>query len=162
VALEADEQDIGVLNARQRFPPTLQVTHRFKDVFTFIAPARFSRDYHNCLSVTQRRDWLTQQNWLFYDSESNTGKQLQHWLRKERLRLRKQGEFDNFDLIINLVSLGMGCSIVPVRALALFAQRSAIERLPFPSPLVRELVVLVRRRQKQGAHISDFIANILF
>jgi DNA-binding transcriptional LysR family regulator len=161
-ALEADEQDIGVLNAARRLQPTLQVTHRFDDVFTFIAHGALSREYHTLKSPARRRDWIAQQKWFLYDGESNTGKQLRQWLRQERVRLNNQGEFDNFDLIINMVSLGMGCSIVPVRALALFAQRKTIQRLQYPSHFARELVVLVRRRQKPVAHISDFVANILF
>jgi DNA-binding transcriptional LysR family regulator len=162
LALEADEQDVGVLNAPRRVPPTLQVTHRFEDVFTLIASAAASAEYHGLKSTADQREWLSSQKWFFYDGESNTGKEMRAWIRQERLRLEGQGDFDNFDLIINLVSLGMGCSIVPVRALALYAQRKTIQRLNYPARFTRELMVLVRRRQTPPKHISEFVANILF
>src|SRR3954470_15253268 len=38
-ALEANEQDIGVLCPPPRLPKTVGVTHRFADAFTVIAPA---------------------------------------------------------------------------------------------------------------------------
>ena len=41
-------------------------------------------------------------------------------------------ELDNFDLIINLVAVGVGVSLVPQRSLALYARRHAIVRLPRP------------------------------
>ena len=161
LALEADEQDIGVLNPPRRLPTSLQVTHRFEDVFTFIAPAERAAE-HNALSASRRRDWFTAQQWFLYDEDSNTGRQLRNWLRKEGLRLRTQSQFDNFDLIINLVSLGMGCSIVPVRALALYAQKKKIHRLNYPGRFTRGLVVVSRRRQKPHGHVSTFVSNILF
>lgn len=162
LALEADEQDIGVLNPPRRLSPALQVTHRFQDTFTFVAPAALAAEYHASGTHRKRRDWLMQQQCFLYEAETNTGKQLRHWLRREGLQLKNQGEFDSFDLIINLVSLGMGCSIVPIRALALYAHKKSIQRLDYPSRFARELVVLARRRHKPAAHLSTFISNILF
>src|SRR6266581_6426643 len=43
-ALEANDQDIGVLCPPPRLPKTLRVTHRFKDAFTLIVPAGFSAE----------------------------------------------------------------------------------------------------------------------
>src|SRR5687768_9179536 len=79
-ALEADEQDIGVLNAPERVAPTLQVTHRFQDVFTFVAPVSFAAQYTELESVSLRRRWLAEQQWLLFDEETATGKQLRRWL----------------------------------------------------------------------------------
>jgi DNA-binding transcriptional LysR family regulator len=160
-ALEVDEQDIGVLNPPRRLPATLEVTHRFKDVFTLIAPAERASEY-SALRAGRDREWLASQQWFLYDEGSTTGRQLRHWARKEGLRFRKHSQFDNFDLIINLVSLGMGCSIVPARALALYAQKKNIRRLNYPGRFTRELVVVVRRRQKLPSHVANFVSNILF
>jgi DNA-binding transcriptional LysR family regulator len=161
-ALEADEQDLGVLNAIRRLPSTLQVTHRFQDVFTMVAPTMRAAEYAALKTAAHRRAWLAEQQWFLFDEESTTGKHLRQWIRREGLRFRQQSQFDSFDLIINLVSLGMGLSIVPVRALALYAQKKSIQRLAYPSRFTRELVVLVRRRQKLPAHVSAFVENILF
>ena len=162
LALEGDEQDIGVLNAPRRLPSTLQVTHRFQDVFTFLGPTALATEYLCLRNGRMRREWLMRQQWLLYEGKSNTGRQMRQWLRREGLRLKEQAEFDNFDLIINLVSLGMGCSIVPVRALALYAHKKTMQRLPYDLPFVRELVVLVRKRRKPAAHVSTFVSHILF
>jgi DNA-binding transcriptional LysR family regulator len=162
LALESDEQDIGVLNAPHRLPSTLRVTHRFNDIFTFIAPGVRAAEYHARKTLPARREWLLQQQWLLYEEQSRTGEQLRQWLRREGLKLPSHGDFDSFDLIINLVSLGMGCSIVPARALALYPHKKSIQRLAYPSRFERELVVLIRRRQKTPAHISAFVSHILF
>jgi len=69
---------------------------------------------------------------------------------------------DNFDLIINLVSLGMGVSVVPIRALALYNQRQKLLRIPTPEQFTRELVVVVRKHRTLPAHIEQFIGNVLF
>ena len=69
---------------------------------------------------------------------------------------------DSFDLIINLVSLGMGISVVPVRALALYVLKKSLRRLEYPARFKRELVVMVRRLQKVPANVSEFVDNILF
>jgi DNA-binding transcriptional LysR family regulator len=161
LALEADEQDIGVLNPPRRLHPSLHITHRFEDVFTLIAPTERKAEY-SALAGTRRRDWFAAQNWFLFEEDSNTGRQLRYWLRKEGMRLRHQSQFDNFDLIINLVSLGMGCSIVPVRALALYAQKKNVSRLNYPAHFRRDLVVVTRRRQRTPAHIATFVSNILF
>jgi DNA-binding transcriptional LysR family regulator len=162
LALESDEQDVGVLNPPSRLPSTLTATHRFDDVFTFIAPAALAAEYLARKTLHRRREWLAAQRWFLYEEQSRTGQQLRQWLRKNSLKLQTHGQFDNFDLIINLVSLGMGCSIVPARALALYPQKKSIQRLPYPSRFERQLVVLIRRRHKTPAHISTFISHILF
>ena len=58
------------------------------------------------------------------------------------------------------VSLGMGISFVPVRALALYNQRQKLLRVPFPTRFARELVVVVRKHRKVGiAHQGDILAT---
>lgn len=69
---------------------------------------------------------------------------------------------DNFDLIINLVSLGMGVGLVPIRALALYGQKKSIARLNLPNRFERELVVVMRKHRKQPEHLTEFVKNILF
>ena len=71
-------------------------------------------------------------------------------------------QLDNFDLIINLVSLGMGISLVPIRALALCNQRPKLIRVPVPARFTRDLVVVTRKNRKLPVHIEQFIANVLF
>jgi hypothetical protein len=59
------------------------------------------------------------------------------------------------------VASGMGVSIVPIRALALYGRKRTLQRLPMRARFTRELVV-VRRQGKIAPHLSQFVANVLF
>jgi DNA-binding transcriptional LysR family regulator len=161
-ALEANEQDIGVVCPPKRLPKTLRVTHRFRDDFTLIGPAEARLQIESLSKNKARMEWLKKQNWLLIEERSNTGGQLRLWMQHQGCDVEPAMQLDNFDLIINLVSLGMGVSFVPIRALALYNQRQKIVRIRFPAKFSRELVVVVRKHRKLPTHIEQFIANILF
>lgn len=161
-ALEANEQDLGVLCPPPRLPKTLRVTHRFEDAFTVIASRELEPQIQAFSKVKARIDWLKKQNWLLIHEHSNTGQQLRSWMRKENWRIEPAMQLDNFDLIINLVALGMGVSLVPIRALALYNQRHTLVRVPLPTRFIREVVVVIRKHRKTPEHLNQFIANVLF
>ncbi len=161
-ALEANEQDIGVFCPPARLPRTLQVTHKFEDAFALIAPADFSLDTQKVSRSAALTEWLKKQNWLLIDEHSNTGQQLRSWIKRQGWKIEPTMQLDNFDLIINLVSLGMGVGFVPIRALAPYNQKHKLVRVPLRKRFARELVVVIRKRRKTPAHIEQFIANILF
>jgi DNA-binding transcriptional LysR family regulator len=69
---------------------------------------------------------------------------------------------DSFDLIINLVALGMGVGCVPIRALSLYPRKKNLVRIKWPNRFTRELVVLVRKNRALPPHVLQFIANVLF
>lgn len=162
-ALEANELELGVLCPPKRLPQTLQVTHRFKDTFTFIAPPQ-SREAPAALPKTEKSliRWLAEQPWLLLDGGTNTGQRLQSWMKQHGLAIEPSMRLDSFDLIINLVSLGMGVSIVPVRALALYGERKAVQRIPLKERFSREITVVVRRTRRMPEHLQRFIGNVLF
>jgi DNA-binding transcriptional LysR family regulator len=161
-ALEANDQDIGVMCPPARVPKTLRVTHRFDDAFSVIAPAGSTATLSECAGLRTRIEWLKKQDWLLVGGDSNTGRQLRLWLRRNGWRIEPVMQLDNFDLIINLVALGMGVSFVPVRALALYTQRQKIRRIPLPHRFSRELVTMVRKNRRTPPHIEQFISNVLF
>jgi DNA-binding transcriptional LysR family regulator len=161
-ALEANEQDIGVLCPPRRLPKTLRVTHRFEDAFTLIAPRDFASELQVFSKTKARIEWLKRQNWLLIEESSNTGQLLRSWMRSQGWRVEPTMQLDNFDLIINLVGLGMGISFVPIRSLALYNQKRKLLRVSLPSRFTRELVVVTRRRRKIPDHLNQFINNVLF
>jgi DNA-binding transcriptional LysR family regulator len=161
-ALEAHEQDIGVLCPPARLPKTLRVTHRFEDAFTLIVPIIMSADLQKFSKTQARIEWLKNQNWLLIEEGSNTGQQLRAWMHQQGWRIEPIMQLDNFDLIINLVFLGMGVSFVPIRALALYNQRRKLIPVSVPNRFTRELVVVVRKHRRTPPHIEQFIANVLF
>src|SRR5213594_2339817 len=63
-ALEANNQDIGVLCPPPRLSKTLCVTHRFADAFALIASAELSPELEKLSKPKARIEWLLDQNWL--------------------------------------------------------------------------------------------------
>jgi DNA-binding transcriptional LysR family regulator len=162
-ALELNELDLGVLCPPPRLPKTLCATHRFIDAFTLIAPAELAAQFMTLpKSKVARSAWLTRQLWLSIDQKTNTGNQLHKWISKQGLKIEPAMQLDSFDLIITLVSLGMGISFVPIRALALYGRKKNLVRLALPDRFERELVVVMRRHRKQPRHLAEFVKNILF
>jgi DNA-binding transcriptional LysR family regulator len=106
--------------------------------------------------------WLKKQSWMLLAEQTNTGSQLRKWMNQADLPVEPVMQLDSFDLIINLVALGMGISIVPIRALALYPRKASLVRLDYPRVFERELVVVVRRNRKLPAYLDTFIQNILF
>ncbi len=162
-AVESSEQDVGILCPPKKLPATLQVVHRFSDTFTLIAP----RDLVIPPATRPKQSgriisFLAHQPWLLLEDQSNTGSQLRLWMKRHGLAVEPVMQLDNFDLIISLVELGMGVSLVPMRALALYNHRRRLQRIPLPDPFTRQLVGIVRRRRKQPDHLKQFVENILF
>ena len=159
--LEGNRIDVGVLCSPARLPKTLRVTHRFRDAFTFIAPA----DRVPLEGISSRKmlvTWAETQDWLLLDEGTNTGRQLGKWLNAQGVSKEPTMNLDSFDLIISLVALGMGVSCVPIRALALYGRKRALRRVAWKSRFERELIVVVRKNRQLPEHISSFIDNILF
>lgn len=156
-----NDLDLGVMCRPDALPAPLQVTHRFADAFTLIAPTALSTTAPPTRAIALER-WMGSQTWLLMDEATNSGRRLRAWMRKQGWNVEPAMELDSFDLIINLVSLGMGVGFVPVRALAMYPNRKSIRRIPLRPRFSRELVVVARRQRKVPPHIAEFIGNILF
>lgn len=161
-ALEEHTLDIGVLCPPRKLPHTLAVTHRFKDAFALIASQSVMDSLPKTMRPQRLLAWLAGKPWLLIQESTITGRQLRTWLKRQNATIQPTMELDSFDMIINLVASGMGVSLVPQRALALYRRKNAICVLPTPKPFVRELVVLTRKHRKLPAHLAGFIENILF
>jgi DNA-binding transcriptional LysR family regulator len=162
-ALEAGELDLGVLCPPKRLPRTVRVTHRFDDGFTLVGSGEVAASFQALpKSAKARTEWLAKQRWLLLGEETNTGRQLRVWMRRQNLIVEPVMQLDSFDLIINLVALGMGISLVPIRALALYGRKRTLHRLPLRERFVRELVVVMRHHRKVPEHLARFVENVLF
>jgi len=162
-ALEANELDLGVLCPPSRLSKTLIVTHRFTDSFTLIASTAMAAEFQLLpKSQSARIAWLERQTWLLLEQSTNTGAALRKWMSHAGLKVEAAMQLDSFDLIITLASLGMGISFVPMRALALHAQKKNLARLPLSNRFERDLVVTMRKHRKPPQHLVQFVQNILF
>lgn len=159
--LEANEIDLAVLCPPRRLPATVKVTHRFEDAFTLIAPAGKAAEF-SALAARSRQAWLAEQSWLVLDPATNTGARLRAGMKRLGIAVEPTMQLDSFDLIINLVALGMGMSFVPIRALALYPNKRNVRRIALRDRFTRELVVVMRRHRNVPPHLARFVENVLF
>jgi DNA-binding transcriptional LysR family regulator len=161
--VESGELDAGIVSAPPQFSRALEVTHRFADEFTVIVPAKFKmRGISKTVAPAELSKIFAQQRWLLIGGQTTTGKRLQGWLSQHGVQIQPAMEADNFDLIANLVSLGLGVSIVPHRVLALYPNRRPVQRINTKPKFTRDLIVVVRRRPKLPHTLAGFVQNILF
>jgi DNA-binding transcriptional LysR family regulator len=139
------------------------ITHCFDDDFTAIAPPQFVLPANFTESEPKQLFKLFEgQRWLLIDRAGNTGKRLHNWLGKQGLRIEPAMEMDTFDLIVNLVSMGMGVSIVPHRTLPLYVKSRPVRRINLSTKFSRELVVVIRKNRKPPEAVTQFVDTILF
>lgn len=159
-AVGAGELELGVLCPPGRLPRGLQVTHRFRDDFTLVVPSGLTGP--SALRGRTLAEWMQSLDWLLPVETSVTGRRLREWMAAQRWSTRAVLELEGFDLIINLVGLGLGSAFVPVRALALYGRKRGLRRVALPHRFHRELVVVTRRKPAMRAHVEAFVRNILF
>ena len=99
---------------------------------------------------------------VLIDEASNTGQRQRSWMKKQGWKIEPTMQLDSFELIINLVALGMGIGFVPIRALALYGRKRTVRRLKLPKRFSRELVVVMRKPGKASHHLMNFVGNVLF
>jgi DNA-binding transcriptional LysR family regulator len=160
-ALDKRELDLGVVCPPPRLPPSLEVTHRFEDVFALIAHAEMQVPAEKT-DLRVLRSWLQKQRWLLLSDVTNTGKLMRKWLVQQRIEIEPAMVLDSFDVITQLVATGMGISLVPRRSLAALVRKQAIQRVPWKQRFKRELVVVARKERKRAAHVQAFVENVLF
>jgi DNA-binding transcriptional LysR family regulator len=161
-AVESGELDAGIVSPPPHLPRTLEAAHRFDDEFVLIVPPRSAVKASQPLPAKQVGEVFNSQRWLLITRQSNTGKRLQVWLKDAGLCLEPSIEADNFDFIVNLVSLGLGISLVPHRALALHPGTRPVIRVRTEPRFSRELAIVVRRVTQRSAILSGFLENVLF
>ncbi len=162
-AVESGELDAGILTAPPQLPSMLEITQRFRDEFTVIAPPQSAVSQPNKpLPLENAIEIFQGERWLLVSAGTTTGKLLRGWITRQHLKIKEILEADNFDLIVNLVSLGLGVSIVPHRVLALQGQRRPVKRFNTKPKFARDLIVVVRKRSEMPAELRAFVENILF
>jgi DNA-binding transcriptional LysR family regulator len=162
-AVESGELDAGIVAAPPQLSRGIQVTHRFNDEFVAIVPPGLKlAGPARQVSPAALPDIARNQRWLSISEQTNTGTRLKAWLERHGVKLEVALHADSFDFIVNLVSLGLGASIVPHRVLALHPNRRPVQRITMNPKFSRELIVLVRRQQQLPHALAGFIEHILF
>ncbi len=160
-ALESGDLDAGLVCAPPHLPRSLRVTHRFADEFVFIVPPHLSisADFK---TVRNLKEHLSRERWLMIERDSYTGRRMNQWLKAQGWPIEPAMELDSFDVIVNLVSLGLGAGLVPHRVLPLYEQRRAVRRLAIQPRFSRDLAVVVRRNRNPPEPLRAFVASVLF
>jgi DNA-binding transcriptional LysR family regulator len=161
-AVESGELDAGVVSLPPRLPQNLEAPCQFTDDFVLIVPPRARLKVPLPISVEQIGIMLMRHGWLAITRQSTTGKRLGTWLENSGFRGEPKLEADNFDFIVNLVSLGLGASLVPHRVLALHPKTRPVLRVRTNPRFSRTLAVVVRREAQHSPALSGFLESILF
>jgi DNA-binding transcriptional LysR family regulator len=158
-----DDRDLDVaIVCTGRLPNGVEVAHRFVDEFTVIVPAQPATELKQGLRIQTLHRAVRGLRWLMIERQSTTGAQLHRWLERHHVKIEPAVEVNNFDLIVNMVSLGLGASIVPHRALPLYLQRRRLRRISLRPKFSRELAVVVRKTKYPKSEIEQFVKSILF
>ena len=158
------ELDVGLVTAVAKLPKGLVKTHRFHDAFTLITPpsATIERRSKTLLTMSELRKNAAHQRWILPSEATGTGRVLRRWLDENEIEATASVQSANLDLIVNLVSLGMGWGLVPNRALPLYARRRVVKKVPLRDRFEREIAVIIRRSHEHPRHLEEFVRAILF
>jgi DNA-binding transcriptional LysR family regulator len=159
--LDERSLDVAIICAGPRLPRGLEIVHRFADDFSVIVPSQSPIGASKVTPGNAPRV-LRGQRWLMIRRESATGSQLFSWLQKHGMQIEPAMELDSFDLIVNMVGLGLGASVVPNRALPLYLQRRKIRKITLRPRFSREIAVVMRKTNQPRPHVKQFIESILF
>lgn len=142
--VDAGELDLAVL-IRPPFelPKELLQVELVREPFVLIAPSGLRGD--------DPLQLLREQPFVRYDRRSFGGRQVERFLREQRLTPREALELDELEAIVRMVECGLGVSLIP-RA-GLWCQRPSTLRVLELGELTfhRELVAILRRAQRQPA-----------
>ena len=145
--------DLGILTHPKKLPALLHITHRMSDEFVVVVPHGTEVP-----SPSTFKKWSNSQDWIL----PPLGNSARDLITKSLGHLRPSMELENFDLMLQFVSLKMGCAIVPRRSISLFPRKNLLTKISPPTGITRELVVVAPRHRKPTAIIQSFIDGILF
>jgi DNA-binding transcriptional LysR family regulator len=134
--IDAREIDIAVIiKPRLGIPADLKWIPLLREPFVVIMPA------HSPLALQELPDAMP---FIRYNRRSQGGQMVDRYLKQHRLWVKDGMELDEPLVIANMVSEGLGWSIIPGELVPL-ATTPNLKVLPLPGrPLLREMGVLVR------------------
>ena len=153
--------DLGILTAPAVLPENVVVTHRMADQFSIIVPS--TTEAEGALgSIVRFRKWADSQNWLLPPDKSRLRQLIDDWARENRMELQPVMELENFDLMVQFVSMGMGAALIPRRCFGTFRRKGLVRMIAPPVELSRRLIVISPKHGKRPEHVDRFVAGILF
>ena len=142
--VDAGELDLALLiKPPFELPKELQQLPLAREPFVLIAP--------ESMSGGEPLQLLATQPFVRYDRSSFGGRQVEHFLRAQRVQVDESLELDELEAIVRMVEAGLGVSLIPLAGL--WREHGARVRVIELGELTfhRELIALVRRAQRQPA-----------
>lgn len=142
--VDAGELDLALLiKPPFELPKELQQLPLAREPFVLIAPESMAGDAPLQL--------LANQPFVRYDRSSFGGRQVERFLRAQRVQVDEALELDELEAIVRMVEAGLGVSLIPLAGL--WREHGARVRVIELGELTfhRELIALVRRAQRQPA-----------
>lgn len=142
--VDAGELDLALLiKPPFELPKELQQLPLAREPFVLIVPETVTGD--------EPLELLTRQPFVRYDRSSFGGRQVERFLRAQRLQVNEALELDELEAIVRMVEAGLGVSLIPLAGL--WREHGARVRIIELGELTfhRELIALVRRAQRQPA-----------
>lgn len=142
--VDAGELDLALLiKPPFELPKELQQLPLAREPFVLIVPVTVTGD--------EPLELLTRQPFVRYDRSSFGGRQVERFLREQRLQVNEALELDELEAIVRMVEAGLGVSLIPLAGL--WREHGARVRIIELGELTfhRELIALVRRAQRQPA-----------
>ena len=153
--------DLGILTNPGNIPPGVAVTHRMADRFSIIVSKEEGTE-DSLVSLPRFRKWANSQSWLLPPLKSRSRQLIDHWALEQKVELQPVMELENFDLMIQLASMGMGAAFIPRRSLSGFRRKRLLEMIHPPVELGRQLIVISPKHSKCPEHVTRFVEGILF
>ncbi|RYD37509.1 MAG: hypothetical protein EOP85_17525 [Verrucomicrobiaceae bacterium] len=150
--------DLGILTEPRELPSGLKVTHRMADRFSIIAPSGQA----DAPTASRFRKWMSSRDWLLPPVHSRSRQLIDEWSARQKVNLRPVMELESFYLMIQLVSMGMGCALVPRRGFSGFARKQLVMLVQPPVEIERQLVVVAPVHTRSPEHVTRFVEGILF
>ncbi|WP_020201785.1 MULTISPECIES: LysR family transcriptional regulator [Cupriavidus] len=151
--VDARELDVAVLvKPRLGIPPELKWVPLMQERFVGIAPRGAPRDLKAALAALP---------FIRYNRHSMGGQLVDRYLRRHRLWVDGGMELDEPAVILQMVSEGLGCAIIPAELVPLGRTRNVVE-IPLPGePMFREIGVLVRQSALKRAPVAGLIEALV-
>lgn len=153
--------DLAVVTAPASLPENVTITHRMSDQLAVIIPSAMDAEGVG-KTMARFRKWAALQSWLLPPDQSRSRQLIDDWARENRMELLPFMELENFDLMMQLVSLNMGVGLIPRRCFGTFPRKPLIRVLAPPVELSRKLIVISPKHGKPPEHVSRFVEGILF
>lgn len=150
--LREGEIDLAILTKPRIALANAVVELAFEDKFVAVAPPDSGIEW----------DDLGEQPLILLEAGTTTGELIRNWLSANGIEPNGVMETDNFDLIVNSVALGLGCALIPRRALTIYSKSRKVRKLGVADGLSREIQALVRPGAKESRMLRSFIDQILF